>query len=175
MKDILELHDEWIRIARYVGCPESIAHDVVQDMYVKLLEIKQKEGSLDRLYQNGTLNKGYIFATLSNMYAMHRRKPTSVPYNEREREDYINLPMEDKFESLMGKIESMLREMHWYNSKLLLTYVNEDHSIRSLSKATRISARSVQHTLKKVKDHIKEECKKEYHEYKKEKANEGLG
>lgn len=169
MEEIVQLHTEWIKIAKYVGCPEHLVDDLVQDMYVKLLLIKEKEGSLDRLYQQNKLNKGYIFAMLSNMYAMYRRKPISVPYNENETADIDGSDMERKFTILINKVESMMKDMHWYNSKLLKTYVDENHSIRSLSKATRISARSVQHTLAKVRNQIKEECKTEYYEYRKEK------
>jgi DNA-directed RNA polymerase specialized sigma24 family protein len=169
MEEIFALHKEWIKIAKYVGCPSHLVDDLVQDMYLKLLIIEEKEGSLDRLYQNDKLNKGYIFAVLSNMHSMYRRKPRSVEYMESDTADSNSELMEEKFEVLMSKVETMMGNMHWYNSKLLKTYVDENHSIRSLSKATRISARSVQHTLAKTRNQIKDECKKEYNEYRKEK------
>lgn len=169
MEEILALHKEWIKIAKYVGCPTHLVEDLVQDMYLKLLILQEKEGNLNRLFQENKLNKGYIFAVLSNMHAMYRRKPTSVQYIENEAIDHDTSAMERSFEVLMVKVEAMMTDMHWYNSKLLKTYVDENHSIRSLSKATRISARSVQHTLAKVRNQIKEECKIEYYEYKKEK------
>jgi predicted DNA-binding protein YlxM (UPF0122 family) len=47
--------------------------------------------------------------------------------------------------------------MNWFDSKLLQTYISEDHSIASLSQATNISKSTIFTSLKKSKLFIKQE------------------
>jgi predicted DNA-binding protein YlxM (UPF0122 family) len=79
-------------------------------------------------------------------------------------EDYLDVPEEvyneDKdteFEELIRKTKHLLEtEVHWFDSKLLQTYVDEDHSIASLHKVTGISKSSIWTSLNKSKQYIRE-------------------
>ena len=46
-------------------------------------------------------------------------------------------------------------EVHWFNSRLLITYIDESHSIASLHIATGISKSSIWTSLDKTKKYIK--------------------
>jgi predicted DNA-binding protein YlxM (UPF0122 family) len=46
-------------------------------------------------------------------------------------------------------------DVHWFDSKLLQTYINEGHSIASLNQATGISKSSIWTSLDKTRKYIK--------------------
>jgi predicted DNA-binding protein YlxM (UPF0122 family) len=60
------------------------------------------------------------------------------------------------FEIMLEATKDLLEDhVHWFDSKLLQTYINEDHSIASLHKATGISKSSIWTSLNKTKSYIK--------------------
>lgn len=174
---IAKRHDEWIAIARYCGAPGHLAEDLVQDLYIKLHSIQEREGDLQRLEYRDDLNTAYIFMALRNLVVSHYRK-------QDKRTSYIddlegfepgfdeepNHKFEEVFEELIGKVSRLLEDMHWYDAKVMQVYVDEGHSIRSMSRATGISEKSIFNTLKNVKTTIKEKCWEDYEDYSQEKG-----
>lgn len=176
LSKVAERHNEWVRIAVYLGCEPHYAEDLVQDLYLKLGRIEQEEGNLERLMYMGKINKAYMFSALGNMLTSIRRKgktyfieDLNVQYTT-----YIEAldthEYEDAYKELIASVNSTLDHMYWYDSKMLRTYIGENHSIRSLARATHISPRSIHNTLKNVKSKIKEQCEQEYRTYKKAKS-----
>lgn len=172
LSKVAERHNEWIRIAVYLGCNSSDAEDLVQDLYLKLGRIQAEEGTLERLMYQGKINKAYMFSALSNMLTSIRRKGKTSYIEDLDlqhvsyKEQYDPEQFEDQYLALVNKVDQELADMYWYDSKMLLTYVNEGHSIRSLARATRISPRSIHNTIKNVKEKLKHECEEEYRTYK---------
>lgn len=172
LSKVAERHNEWIRIAVYLGCNSSDAEDLVQDLYLKLGRIQAEEGTLERLMYQGKINKAYMFSALSNMLISIRRKGKTSYIEDLDlqhvayKEQYDPEQFEDQYLALVNKVDQELTDMYWYDSKMLLTYVNEDHSIRSLARATRISPRSIHNTIKNVKEKLKHGCEEEYRSYK---------
>ena len=171
LDDFAQRHTEWVKLAQYIGCPAHLAEDLVQDFYIKLHAIQQKEGSLQRLEYNGQINHGYIYIALRNAWTEINRKPRPMSLNE---EIYGGFEepndLERQYVYLHKAINQELSKMHWYDRKLFMLYIEEEHSIRSLAAATKISARSIQTTIKNVKDRLKEKCQKEHDFYKEEKS-----
>ena len=85
LKDISKKHSDWIAIALYLGCPKSTAEDVVQDTYLKLHAIQNREGNLNRLATpDGSVNKAYLFKSIQNVYIDSIRQKKRIPYENTE-------------------------------------------------------------------------------------------
>lgn len=174
---IARRHDEWIAIARYCGAPGSIAEDIVQDLYLKLHYISEREGGLQKLEHQEDLNTAYIFMALRNLVVSHFRKAHTTPVYIADMPGFepgltedVNESYEAVFEHLIGKVSGILKDLHWYDAKVMQVYVDENHSIRSMSRATGISEKSIFNTLKNVKTTIKQECWEDYQDYAEEKG-----
>ena len=66
----------------------------------------------------------------------------------------LNLQIEDTKEpvnNIDAKIDEVLKDVYWFDRKLFNLYRKEFHSIRSLSKATKISHATVHKTISKCK------------------------
>jgi len=60
VKDITYLHPFIVKVARGFG--SDYPEDVAQNVWIKLLEMEEKEGNIDRIvYEDGTINTFYIF------------------------------------------------------------------------------------------------------------------
>jgi DNA-directed RNA polymerase specialized sigma24 family protein len=66
-------------------------------------------------------------------------------------------------EVVFNKIEKTIKNMYWYDKKMLNLYVYHIPSIRRISTATTISSKAVFKTLKRAKLTIKKEIAKEYY------------
>ena len=170
LAEIAKRHDEWVAIALYLGAHPSYAEDAVQDLYIKLHTIQANEGNLNRLTYNGRLNTAYMFTAISNQITSHHRKKKNLRFEEVSFEYDVSIPhdRENAFKTLLNAVNECLDEQHWYDKKLLRVYLDEGHSIRSLSRATNISAKSIFITLKNVREKIKRECQEEYKHYQEE-------
>ena len=62
---------------------------------------------------------------------------------------------EKQEEHIDDKIDKVLQEMYWFDRKLFNLYRKEFHSIRKLSKATKISHVTVHKTIAKCKQELK--------------------
>lgn len=171
LTDIAQRHDEWIAIAVYLGAPSGFEQDIVQDLYIKLHTIQEREGNLKRLTYNGQLNTAYIFSALGNMITSIHRKSKEKPLDDVSFDFDASIlnNHEEAFKTLLNAVRTELNNQHWYDRKLLKVYLEEGHSIRSLARATNISAKSIFITLKNVREKIKNNCEQEYQEYKEEK------
>ena len=69
-------------------------------------------------------------------------------------------PEINKF-NIEKKIDEIVNSFYWFDRKLFNLYRKEFHTIRSLSKATKISHVVVQNTISKCKKKIKRKLKNE--------------
>jgi len=67
--EVYKYHNLWLKIMHDFGAKE-FSEDYVQDMYIRLIERSSKE----KIYQNGVLNKSYMYFTLRNTYIINMRK-----------------------------------------------------------------------------------------------------
>ena len=58
-------HKTWINIVLSFGCSKTIAEDIVQEMYIKIL--LKLENGLDIMYEDD-INYYYIFKVLKTLY-----------------------------------------------------------------------------------------------------------
>lgn len=153
-------HHTWIsQVAFNFTQNRDSADDLVQELYVYLMEMK----NINKIEYNNTVNLFYIYKIVKSKFLNSLKQDKKLILTPIE-EDYLEVAEEvyneDKdaeFERLIAKTKHLLEnEIHWYDSKLLQTYVDEDHSIASLHKVTGISKSSIWTSLNKSKQFIRE-------------------
>lgn len=143
------------------------AQDLTQEVYVIMLEYDQEK--LQSIYDNGHL-KFWVARVMLNQYlrASSEFKKKHHTYLKDENAIIGDLracntesDISDKilFEERLGVVNSIMEDLHYYDKNLFSVYYGSDHSIRSLAEATGISTTSIFHTIKNVRNYIKDEVK----------------
>ena len=152
-------HHTWLmQVAYNLTQDQENATDLVQELYVYLLEMKD----IGKIRYNNTVNLYYLYKALKSKFLnqiKHNKKITLLPVEE----DYLNIQdleydedKDNEFEHMLKVTHNLLEvEVHWFDAKLLQTYINEDHSIASLHVATGISKSSIWTSLDKTRKYIK--------------------
>ena len=83
-------------------------------------------------------------------------QPTSVVSDPKENQE------EDLTQELYNLALQKLDGLHWYDKMLFQTYVDEGHSISSLSRVTGIPRTSISLTINRVRKYLQTELKKLY-------------
>lgn len=158
-------HKEWVDIIRKFG-EKTFAEDIVQETYIKIY----KSGASQKAVVNGKPNKAFMYITLRNNYLTFIREKSKG-----HKIDLDNIQLESKDNTnemyiandlLEEMIEAEVNKWHWYDKKLFLLYMNNDVSMRSLAKETKISLSSIANTLKNCKIKLKNTLGEDYQDYK---------
>lgn len=153
-------HDTWLmQVAINLTKDKDEAFDLVQDLYLYLLEMK----NIDKIRYNGTVNLFYLYKTLRSKFLNGLKQKNKLDILPIE-EDFLEVGEEDysperdeEFERTFALVREVLdNQIHWFDKKLLETYVNEEHSIASLHEVTKISKSSIWTSLNKTKKFIQE-------------------
>ena len=171
LKEVCKYHIEWVKIMQSFGAKE-FSEDYVQDLYIRLAEKSNKK----KAFQNGKLNKSYIFFLLRNIYIDNIRKQRNNneksymkhkhfnSYNFKKEENFFLDPgcyedkeilKKNKYDIILNKILKEIATWHWYDVMLFNIYMNSGKSIRILEKESGISYFSIFHTLKNCKDRLR--------------------
>jgi DNA-directed RNA polymerase specialized sigma24 family protein len=152
-------HKTWIQIVKSFGCNNSIAEDIVQEMYIKII-LKIKKG-LDIKYNENEINYFYIFRTLNSLYIDLKRKNKNIykinieNINETSfKNKIVNVYQELDYGKKYKLIEKELDKMYWYDKKVF-ELINGGESIASLSRKSHIPYYSLYNTYTKVKNKLK--------------------
>ena len=165
---------KWRKMANYLGARWGDIDDCVQNMYLKLAEIQETEGSLQRLETpSGGVNTFYIFKILQSAVINVYRAENKV-YDHEAQFNPIESPEESeyRYQQLMQRIKEVIDTMHEYDQMILELYFVYGHSLRQIEKRTGITVTSVYNTLKNAKQHIKNHSKELYEQYIQQKADE---
>lgn len=153
-------HHKWISQVAYNFTKDiNSAEDLTQEVYVYLMDMKD----INKIRYNGTVNLFYIYKTIKSKFLNSLKQTKKVTFLPIE-EDFLeieeleyNLQSDEEFERLLEITKKLLKDdVHWFDAKLLETYVNEDHSIASLHISTGISKSSIWTSLNKTKTFIKD-------------------
>ena len=156
LEKIAEKHDDWHRIVLSFGCKESIAEDIVQEMYIRIHTYITK--GVDISYDDD-VNHMYIYRTLRSLYIdLHRKEKNIIKINIDNLAEYI-----DENESLtkgdvcnaMQQMDSLLDKTFWYD-RTVFEIISSGTSIAELSRKTNITYYSLYFTHKRVKQLIKD-------------------
>ena len=171
IENFIQNHGKWLLGVCYnlTGDINS-AEDLVQEVYIKLLSLKD----IERIRFGETdLNTYFVYRIAKNHY-INQNKAQKETYKE-EIEDFtydsINETFEELNEALMSKLNKELDEMEkdntlWFDSMLLRTYIGESHSMQSLAKHTGISVSTIFTSLKRIKTHLSASYCKDYEKLK---------
>ena len=166
---ILELlaprHKEWIAMSIKLGAENP--EDTVQEMYLRLHKyVKDPE----RIMYGDEVNTFFVYRTLRNLIISEKKKSAKFPRSENEEitepAQEVNYGEQASFTALTDKIWSSTEDWHWYDKKLFNLYHTTDNTIRSIGEKTNISDRSIWNTLDNCRQRLREDCKKEYNEWK---------
>jgi len=184
LEKIAEKHDDWHRIVLSFGCKESIAEDIVQEMYIRIHTYITK--GVDISFEDD-INHMYIYRTLRALFIdLHRKEKKIIKTNIDNLIDYLNV--EDvvslefnseyteefdrkKLESLsntihigeskqisvcdaMKQMDNLLDKTFWYD-RTVFEIISDGMPIAELARKTNISYYSLYFTYKRVKDLIK--------------------
>ena len=167
---IASRHREWIKMANYLGSDHP--EDAVQEMYLKLCEINEAEGSLNRFEYHGQVNTMYIFKILqSKVIDAFRQKKREV-YDEQQFNPVEPIQeCEFAFEDLMSCVKSTIDEMGDYDQMLLELYFVYGFSMREIESRTGIPLHSIFNRLQSAREIIKNKTKEKYYDYCDKKAD----
>jgi DNA-directed RNA polymerase specialized sigma24 family protein len=137
---------------------KEAAEDLTQELYVYLMGMKD----INKIRYNNTVNLFYLYKALKSKFLNNikqSKKITVLPVEE----DYLEIEdieydeiKDEEFEVMLKVTKHLLEtDIHWFDSRLLQTYINESHSIASLHQATGISKSSIWTSLDKTRKYIK--------------------
>lgn len=96
-------------------------------------------------------------STTSPFYNIYRKPSVNldeVSYLTQIADD-SSVEEEEYIMELSRKIKGELNALHWYENKLFSLYLEEDHTLSSLSRSTGIPRTSISLTINRIKSHIK--------------------
>lgn len=163
-------YKSFMYIALGICKDNDIAQDLVQTMFVKLIELEQKEGNLNRLSFNNELNKYFAYRIMLNLFINEKKRNSknkaSVYYCDPDElpdtpdptpnQNQLESEYQEAKDNLLEEVSDTLKELHWYDALLFKEYATTDISFRKLSEETGISARSIFNTVNNVRKEIKE-------------------
>ena len=166
--------NEFYAMAMSICKNEELSGDLVQLMFIKLMDIERKEGSLERITYKDEINTYFCYRILFTLFLDYKR--------QKVRHDKLFTPIEDLKHSIAleydpnesalaeeeyyEKQSELLKEvegadLHWYDAQLLREYGMSDKSLRQLAKETGISTMSIYNTIKNARQQIQKTTKAE--------------
>jgi DNA-directed RNA polymerase specialized sigma24 family protein len=176
LKMLGEKHKDWCAMVGSFGCPYDLVEDIVQEMYLRMYKYVDNPERI--MYNETEVNTYFVYVTLRNMYLDYVRikKRINVVHSDDfdvNRYDTDPNEAEELLQDLTKQIWKEVESWHWYDEKMFSIYMNTDMSMRTLSKETRISLRSIFNTIKNGKERIKDSLNSQYEDYKEAQNPEG--
>jgi len=172
LAEIAKEDTRWRKMANYLGARGTDIDDAVQTMYLKLGEIQEREGSLERMAAPSGVNTLYIFKIMQSAVVDIFRERNRT-FDSLDEFCPIDAPQqaEHKYAELMERIRECINEMRDYDQMMLELYFVYGHSFREIEARTGIPTHSIFNTVKNAKQIIKANSKHLYHEYIQTKAD----
>lgn len=154
-------HNTWLLQVSYnFTNNKDKAQELVQDLYLKLLELKD----IKKIMYKQDVNLFYLYKMLRSIFLNGTKKSiTMLPIDEElynlSQSEYDEVA-DNEFEQILKLTHEALDQEYWFGKKLLEIYVNEGHSIQSLHNATGISNSTIWTQLNKTKKNVREYVKK---------------
>lgn len=166
--------NEFYAMAMSICKNEELSGDLVQLMFIKLMDIERKEGSLERITYKDEINTYFCYRILFTLFLDYKRQKVrhdklftqiedlkhsiALEYDPNEsalaEEEYY-----EKQSELLKEVEGA--DLHWYDAQLLREYGMSDKSLRQLAKETGISTMSIYNTIKNARQQIQKTTKAE--------------
>ena len=164
---VYKKHNRWLLACAYnLTQDKDKAEELVQELYLKLMEME----NLHKIVYNETdLNLFYLYkilksSFLNNVKSLQKANVTALKPEviDNTPEEQYDVHRDENTERLLELVDKTLSdEMTWFDSKLFITYIEENHSIQSLHNATKISKNAIFTSLRKTKTLIKQKAQDE--------------
>jgi len=152
VKDITHMYLKFVDMATYHGATLQDAEDSVQDLFIKLLGIQQKEGNIDRLEYKGSVNMVYIFNALRGIvYNKHRSNNRTA-----DREIWVGELVDHQQTMHITEVQDRLKTMDGFSRKLYTAYMEDSISLRELSRRTNISVTTLYYGVRQIREQLKD-------------------
>jgi len=192
LKELYKYHKDWVRMVQSMG-GGFYSEDIVQEAYIKIhlrkYELINDTGVnkpfmyvilysvlIDYLRKKNKVDKIYIEEIKKRQFQEQMCKVVESYYNklyEVSEDDNQNDEEREAFARVSEAIDKEKESWHWFNQKVYNMYtkplsyeLGQKTSIRKIGEITDISFVTIYHTLKKAKEQIKKNLKKEYDKYK---------
>lgn len=168
LEQLYKNHNKNCNILKKMGCPNDIAQDFVQEMYIRIHNYSQVK-------EIKSVDVCAFFILRNLFYDYCRKKKREVSYDS----DYINIDRIDTSQEEfnleeeitksdnLAKLEELLNDpnvISWYDKKILLEHYKEGIPMRKIGRETNIGFPSIYNTVKKSR----EQLKRHLDEYKKQ-------
>tara|TARA_R110000764_G_scaffold111636_1_gene198390 strand:+ start:394 stop:939 length:546 start_codon:yes stop_codon:yes gene_type:complete len=164
-------HDDWIRIAYGMTNDMEEAKDLVQDMYVVVLERVSLTG---KMYNTNQANRYYIWKVIRSVFIDNMRKTNSrknvktIPLIENadtSSDVDFDYSENDAFDSIHLKINDLTKEWGQYDRKLFELYFLHGQSLRQIANGANIGLNSIHNSVKGYREAIKAELSEDLQDY----------
>ena len=164
-------HDDWIRIAYNMTEDMDEAKDLVQEMYLVVLEGKR---SIKDITYKDQINRYFVWKLLRSLFIDEYRRKNSkksvVTFELREEDNAIegvvyDYSEDDSFSSIVDKIKEITSDWKPYDKKLFDLYFMQGLSLRKIAKGAGIGLSSIHNSIKGYREALKEELSEELTDY----------
>ena len=152
-------------IKEYTDGSYEIASDIVQMVFLRLLEMESEGGT--NFYEEDSLNFFYVYRASINTALKYQRAKKKI--NKVSLED-VDLEMDDypedkeAMERLIGKMNDELQDLHWYDEKMIRIYMEGD-SMNKIHRETDIGLTSIKNTIKNGKARIYDRLREDWEDF----------
>ena len=162
-------HEEWVRMAIAAGSPSTFAHDIVQEVYLRLhkYEVTARPKLID---SNGDVNMFYMWGVVRNTTRTELGKENKylayADFYTEEAEEDTDIEFEERYQELMDNIQTEVDSWGAYNSKLFNLYFKTDLSMRKIAGGTGIGLTHIFSSISKYRNNIKEKFTDDFYNLK---------
>lgn len=181
LQDLGKMHNIWVAMAKNLGAPNSVAEDLVQEMYIRLNKYVKDPNKI--YYKDtGEINRFYVWVTLRNMVLSYKgMKAKNVTFflddclrDEGDRRQIEDRPSMDELEvdkelardKITQNIRRSIEEWeYWYDKKLFNLYYFTDMSMRDIARNTGISLTSIFNSCKNYRNRVLDEYREDWEDF----------
>lgn len=164
-------NDDWIRIAYGMTNDMDDAKDLVQDMYLVVLEGTR---SIKDITYKDQINRYFVWKLLRSLFIDKFRKKNSKkhihtwelrPEDESIKDTEYNYDEDSAFQSVMDKVKNITSEWKPYDRKLFDLYFMHGQSLRQISSGAGIGLNSIHNSVKSYREILRKELSEDVMDY----------
>ncbi len=163
--------DDWIRIAYNMTDDMDEAKDLVQEMYLVVLEGRR---SIKDITYKDQINRYFVWKLLRSLFIDEYRRKNSKKFiktceiimdkDDKAVDDY-NFIEDDSFECVMSKIYDITKEWKVYDRQLFDLYYMQGQSLRQIANGAGIGLNSIHNSVKSYRQILKDELSEDLMDY----------
>ena len=164
-------HDDWIRVAYNMTDDMDEAKDLVQEMYLVVLEGRR---SIKDITYKDQINRYFVWKLLRSLFIDEYRRKNSKKFiktceiimdkDDKAVDDY-NFIEDDSFECVMTKIDDITKDWKVYDRQLFDLYYMQGQSLRQIANGAGIGLNSIHNSVKSYRQILKDELSEDVTDY----------